>query len=92
MQFTVSSTHPSLPGHFPGRPVVPGVVLLSHLFELVEAHDCCRVVGIRRLKFLHPVLPEQTLHLEIVDRRPDSRVVKCWFGSVLVVDGQLAVG
>ena len=37
MQFVVAPDHPSLPGHFPGRPLVPGVVLLDRVLEAIEA-------------------------------------------------------
>jgi 3-hydroxymyristoyl/3-hydroxydecanoyl-(acyl carrier protein) dehydratase len=29
--FTIPAEHPALPGHFPGRPVVPGALLLDHV-------------------------------------------------------------
>lgn len=53
--FTLPHDHPCLPGHFPGHPVVPGVVLLeAGLEQLGQA-------GLRvdMVKFLHPVLPGQ---------------------------------
>jgi 3-hydroxyacyl-[acyl-carrier-protein] dehydratase len=28
---TISADHPSLPGHFPGTPIVPGVVILDEI-------------------------------------------------------------
>ena len=27
--FLIEAGHPSLPGHFPGRPIVPGVILMA---------------------------------------------------------------
>ena len=36
MQFIISADHPSLPGHFPGHPIVPGVVLLDRVLEAIE--------------------------------------------------------
>lgn len=37
MDFTIDPGHPALPGHFPGRPVVPGVVILDQVLAAIEA-------------------------------------------------------
>ena len=33
MSFTIPHDHPALPGHFPGNPLVPAVVLIDHASE-----------------------------------------------------------
>src|SRR3546814_2617840 len=38
MSFVIAADHPSLPGHFPGRPLVPGVVVLDRVLDAIEAH------------------------------------------------------
>jgi 3-hydroxyacyl-[acyl-carrier-protein] dehydratase len=59
-EFRVAAGHPCLPGHFPGQPVVPGVVLLDEVIALVlQAHPGRMVVGLPQVKFLGPVLPDQ---------------------------------
>jgi acyl-coenzyme A synthetase/AMP-(fatty) acid ligase len=55
--FQVGATHPSLTGHFPGRPVVPGVLLLDHVMEGVRAHGGMDITALQKVKFLSPLLP-----------------------------------
>lgn len=64
----VDANHPALPGHFPGRPVVPGVVLLDRVREaltiVLEADNAApRIAGLPAVKFLSPVLPEQRFRI-----------------------------
>jgi 3-hydroxyacyl-[acyl-carrier-protein] dehydratase len=44
----ISADHPSLPGHFPDAPLVPGVVILDEVLgALLEWRVDCQLTGIR---------------------------------------------
>lgn len=70
-QGVVPAGHPAFDGHFPGQPLLPGVVLLSMALEALLARpDLARPLGARpslaAAKFLVPVRPgdEVTVHLQ----------------------------
>lgn len=65
-RFVVGAQHPALPGHFPGRPVVPGVVLLAHVQAAIEAtHGPLGALRLPQAKFLRPLLPGEAARIEL---------------------------
>lgn len=67
----VSPDHPALPGHFPGAPIVPGVLLLDRVLDCAECWLGYPLAptGLAHVKFLAPLLPgeEAELSLELAD-------------------------
>ncbi|MGZ5179240.1 MAG: 3-hydroxyacyl-ACP dehydratase FabZ family protein [Ramlibacter sp.] len=57
----IAVDHPAFPGHFPGRPLAPGVLLLQLAQRAVEAELATTVRGLSAVKFLSPALPGQPL-------------------------------
>lgn len=87
MQFIISADHPSLPGHFPGQPIVPGVVLLDRVVEALEqAHGALPAMRLPQVKFLKPLLPGQPAEVQLHGQAPR------WRFSVLRGSDVLASG
>jgi 3-hydroxymyristoyl/3-hydroxydecanoyl-(acyl carrier protein) dehydratase len=55
--------HPAFAGHFPGTPIVPGVVLLDEALFAIRGADGAPAEALRiaSAKFFHPVGPGATL-------------------------------
>lgn len=63
---TIGAEHPALAGHFPGTPIVPGVVLLDETLRVVEQNPDTAATRwrISSAKFVSPVRPGEELTLE----------------------------
>jgi 3-hydroxyacyl-[acyl-carrier-protein] dehydratase len=62
---SIPADHPALAGHFPGAPIVPGVLLLDEMIRAVESADGGRRARWRigSAKFVKPVRPGEILTL-----------------------------
>lgn len=71
----IPHAHPSLPGHFPGDPVVPGAVLLDEVIHALaeQGPDALRVTGIVLAKFTAPLRPGEECLIQFT---PGAGMVK----------------
>jgi len=91
--FVIDAGHPCLPGHFPGRPLVPGVVILDRVVAAVEAtHGPLGAVRLPQVKFVQPLLPGESATIALDDAGRDGaprwrfRVTRA---DVLIASGEL---
>ncbi|MGN6329366.1 MAG: hydroxymyristoyl-ACP dehydratase [Rhodanobacter sp.] len=56
----IDAAHPALPGHFPGQPLVPGVVMLEQVALALRAWRGQRLARVVEAKFLAPLRPDET--------------------------------
>lgn len=89
----VPRQHPSYAGHFPGNPVVPGVLLLHWVCRAVEGVYCGhKVSAINSMKFLAPVRPGDALVVRVSPERTGGRCsVAVARGDEMVARGALRV-
>ena len=87
--FTIPADHPALPGHFPGNPVVPGVLVLDHATTaILNAYPGQRLAALPQVKFLQPVRPGDTVTI-IYAATPPRIPFACHIGPDEVLRGTL---
>ena len=89
MDFSIAPDHPSLPGHFPGHPVVPGVVLLERVVDAMEArHGPLGALRLPQVKFVQPLLPGETARI-VLEGAPPRWRFQVLRGDVLLASGEV---
>ena len=90
---SISPDHPALPGHFPGHPVVPGVVILDEVIETLRIHagQALVVTGLPSVKLSSPLLQGQPLTIEIEQDESDTAVFTCRVDQRIVAAGSIRV-
>lgn len=90
--FTIKSSHASLKGHFPNNPVVPGVVILDEIINIVKTLKPNSTVDtISMVKFIHPLLAEQQVFVEIKEKSDTAISFNCSHNETKLVIGQLSL-
>ena len=94
----VTFNEPHFQGHFPGRPVMPGVLIIEGMAQTAgalcvaahgggEAPDLVYFMTIDKAKFRKPVTPGDRLEYHM--RKTNRRRNMWWYEGRAFVDGQL---
>ncbi|MGB4117584.1 MAG: hypothetical protein WBK51_13675 [Polaromonas sp.] len=60
-EFDISTplSHPAIAGHFPGNPIVPGVLLLDQMLATLQQLSGLEVVRLAHVKFSSALRPDE---------------------------------
>ena len=90
MQMRVPADHPCLSGHFPGQPIVPGVVILDEVIAAIadQLGAAPAALQLIQIKFLRSLRPEQTATLSLLGDAP-TWTFAVHHGEALLANGRV---
>lgn len=89
----VPGDHPALAGHFPGEPVVPGVVLLECVAAAAEkAFGMRTLIAIPTVKFLAPLRPHEPFRIALSRCEGTGITFECRRQATILARGRLIRG
>ena len=88
---SIGHDHPSLAGHFPGYPVVPGVVLLNEVLETLRLGSAASLVvtGLPTVKFSSPLRPGEVVTIHIDEEGTGRATFSCQVDARLIASGAI---
>src|SRR5262249_33509111 len=88
----IDALHPALAGHFPGNPIVPGVVILQRVCRAVTRAHGGAVTAVPAVKFHAPLRPEEAVDIGLEQARERSVNFRVMRGTTLIAAGTVHVG
>ncbi|CAC9600211.1 hypothetical protein [uncultured Gammaproteobacteria bacterium] len=89
--FIVNNEHPSLPGHFPNNPIVPGAIIIEKVIQkLSELETPKEVTTLLAIKFIKPILPNQKVAVLCKNISPTLLSFECSTDGKVSVLGRLS--
>jgi len=85
----VSAEHAAFAGHFPGNPMVPGVLLLARVARAASAAFGASVGGVPAVKFLAPLRPGERFEVELEPPAHAAVRFRVLRGGALIASGTL---
>jgi 3-hydroxyacyl-[acyl-carrier-protein] dehydratase len=100
----VTINEPFFQGHFPGRPIMPGVLIVEALAQVGGilallstpenmGNPSVFLMGLDKVRFRHPVIPGDQLRLEVATLRSGKKFWKmngkAFVGETLVMEGEM---
>lgn len=92
LDFIISNNHPSIPGHFPGNPIVPGAVIIENVIEkFYKLGGSKEVVSLPTVKFIKPIAANQKIVVCFRNISPILIHFECIYNNQVSVLGRLKV-
>jgi len=89
-QSVIPEDHPSLSGHFPGNPIVPGVLLLEHVAQvLLNWRPELVIVEFPAVKFQLVLRPEQIFEIQLQQKKVDRFSFECTVSGQAIATGTI---
>ena len=88
----ITKEHPAIAGHFPGNPIVPGVLILDEVLQAARqwrGSICLKCV--ESVKFISPLKPGHAFSIELHEDGDSHIDFECRLNGTRLATGRLAV-
>ena len=87
----IKKDHPALTGHFPGHPIVPGVLVLDEVIDTLKDRYGRELVvtALPAVKLSSPLKPEEVLQISIESEASETAAFTCRAGGRLIASGTI---